>query len=82
MSAGPQWATNLSQPRPFAVDGGTGIFITYNLASTGGTLLEDQDMVINHGGDTFDIVLNTAQADFERQVADLQSILSTWKWAS
>ena len=75
-------ATNLSQPRPFSVDGGTGLFITYNLMSTGGTLLQDQDMVVNHGGDTFDIVLNTAQADFARQMADVQSILSTWKWAS
>jgi hypothetical protein len=75
-------ATSLGVPRPFSVDGSTGIYITYNLMSTGGTLLEDQDMVVNHGGDTFDIVLNTAQGDFMRQLADVQTILSTWKWAS
>ena len=75
-------ATNLSAAQPFSLEDGTGIFITYNLTSTGGTLLKDQDMVINHNGDTFDIVLNTAAADFDAQVAALQGILESWKWTS
>jgi hypothetical protein len=75
-------ATNLSPTQPFTVDGDPGIFITYNLMSTGGTLLKAQDMVVNHGGDTFDIVLNTAQADFAAQLPAVQSILDSWKWLS
>lgn len=73
-------ATNLSQPQSFNLDGETGIFITYNLASTGGTVLKAQDMVINHNSDTYDIVLNTAQADFTLQAAALQEVLAHWKW--
>jgi hypothetical protein len=75
-------ATNLSQPQSFNLDGSTGIFITYNLMSTAGSMLKDQDMVINHGSDTYDIVLNTAQADFDHQKAALQAILAAWKWMS
>jgi hypothetical protein len=73
-------ATNLSQPQSFSLDGDAGIFITYNLVSSGGTPLKDEDMVVNHGGDTYDIVLNTAQADFNLQLPDLQKILAKWKW--
>jgi hypothetical protein len=73
-------ATNLSQPQSFNLDGDTGIFITYSLLSTGGTVLKDEDMVVNHGGDTYDIVLNTAQADFNLQLPALQMILAKWKW--
>jgi len=75
-------ATNLSQPQSFSLDGDTGIFITYNLMSTGGTMLKDEDMVVNHGGDTYDIVLNTAQADFNLQLPALQMVLAKWKWKS
>jgi hypothetical protein len=75
-------ATNLSQLQSFSLDGDTGIFITYNLVPSGGTPLKDEDMVVNHGGDTYDIVLNTAQADFTLQLPDLQMILAKWKWKS
>jgi hypothetical protein len=75
-------ATNLSQAQSFSLDGDTGIFITYNLMSTGGTVLKDEDMVVNHGGDTYDIVLNTAQTDFVLQLPALQMVLAKWKWAS
>jgi hypothetical protein len=73
-------ATNLSPLQSFSLDGDTGLFITYNLVPSGGTPLKDEDMVVNHGGDTYDIVLNTAQADFNLQLADLQMILAKWKW--
>ena len=38
-------------------------------------------MVVNQGGNTYDIVLNTASATFTQDVAALQSVLNGWKWS-
>lgn len=81
-SAGQNGATNLSQAEPFDLDGNTGVFVTYDLKSSNGVALEAQDMVVNHGGNTYDIVLNTAQADFTAQLPALQKVLSGWHWTS
>lgn len=80
-SVGQNGATNLTQPEPFNLDGATGIFITYNLMSSNNVTLKSQDMIVNHGGSTYDIVLNTAGADFDAQVTALQQVLSTWRWS-
>ena len=74
-------ASNLSPAQPFNLDGATGIFITYNLMSSNNVTLKSQDMIVNHGGSTYDIVLNTAGADFDAQVTALQQVLSTWRWS-
>jgi hypothetical protein len=82
VSAGQNGATNLSRAEPFDLNGSTGIFITYDLKSSNAVVLEAQDMLVNHGGSTYDIVLNTAQTDFAAQLPALRGVLSTWHWKS
>jgi hypothetical protein len=74
-------ATNLSSPQPFTIDGSTGQFITYD-RDIQGTPGESQDMVINHGGSTYDILLNTSQYAFGQQQLALQAVLTAWRWNS
>jgi hypothetical protein len=74
-------ATNLSPAEPIDIDGVSGVVITYNLAPSAGGMAKDEDMVVNQGGDTYDIVLNTAAADYTADAAALQSVLNSWKWA-
>jgi hypothetical protein len=74
-------ATNLTPAVPVDVDGVSGVEITYNLAGSGGVLVKDEDMVVNQGGNTYDILLNTATANFTQDVAALQTVLNGWKWS-
>ncbi len=74
-------ATNLSTPQSFTIDGATGQFITYD-RDIQGTPGESQDMIINHGTSTFDIVLNTSQFAFTQQQPGLQAVLAAWRWTS
>ncbi len=74
-------ATNLSSPQSFTIDGATGQFITYD-RDIQGTPGESQDMIINHGGSTFDIVINTSQFAFSQQQPALQAVLAAWRWNS
>jgi hypothetical protein len=74
-------ATNLSLPQPFTIDGATGQLITYD-RDIQGTAGESQEMMVNHGGQTFDIVLNTSEFAFRQQQAGLQAILAAWRWRS
>jgi hypothetical protein len=39
-------------------------------------------MVINHGGSTYDILLNTSQYAFSQQQLALQAVLTAWRWNS
>lgn len=78
-------AKSVSSPQPFTLDGATGLFLTYQLSATATppaqpVPLKVQDMLINHGGQTYEIVLNTAQADFDAQLPALQHVLSSWHW--
>lgn len=74
-------ATNLSSPQAFTLDGATGQYIVYD-RDVSGTPGESQDMIVNHGGSTYDIVLNTSQSAFNQQLTGLQSVLAAWKWTS
>ena len=79
-------ATSVTTPQPFNLDGASGLFVTYNLTATASPpaqppVLKVQDMLINHGGQTYEIVLNTALANFDAQLQSLQSVLSSWKWS-
>ncbi len=74
-------ATNLSATQSFTMDGVTGQFITYD-RDIQGTPGESQDMIINHGGSTYDIVLNTSQFAFSQQQPGLQAVLAAWRWSS
>lgn len=74
-------ATNLSTAVPVDIDGVSGVVVTYNLAPSPGVVARDEDMVVNKGGNTYDIVLNTASATFTQDVAALQIVLNGWKWS-
>ena len=74
-------ATNLSTAEPIDIDGVSGVMITYTLTPSAGVTAKDEDMVVNHGGDTYDILLNTGSADFTTDQAALQTVLDNWKWA-
>jgi hypothetical protein len=73
-------ATDLSSAVPVDIDGVSGVVITYTLESSG-VSSKDEDMVVNQGGNTYDIVLNTAAAEFTQDVAALQTVLDGWRWA-
>jgi hypothetical protein len=73
-------ATNLSTAVPVDIDGVSGVVITYNLSPSPGVVAKDEDMVVNQGGNTYDIVLNTASATFTQDAAALQAVLNGWKW--
>lgn len=84
-SVGQNGATAVSTPQPFNLDGATGLFVTYNLTSLATPPMQPpplkvQDMLVNHGGQTYEIVLNTAQSDFETHLAALQEVLTSWRW--
>ena len=72
-------ATNLSTPQAINVAGAAGEVITYerNIQGTPG---ESEDIVVNHGGNTYDIVLNTSRFAFTTQVGALQAVLAAWRW--
>lgn len=79
-------ATSVTTPQPFNLDGASGLFVTYNLTANASPpaqppVLKVQDMLINHAGQTYEIVLNTALANFDAQLQSLQSVLSSWKWS-
>ena len=79
-------ATAVTTPQPFNLDGASGLFVTYNLTATASPpaqppVLKVQDMLINHAGQTYEIVLNTALANFDAQLQSLQGVLSSWKWS-
>ncbi len=74
-------ATNLSSTQSFTIDGATGQFLTYD-RDIQGTPGESQDMIINHGGGTYDIVLNTSQFAFSKQQSGIQAVLTAWRWRS
>jgi hypothetical protein len=73
-------ATNVSQTVPVNVGGASGVVITYKLAALSGAISSNEDMVVNHGGNTYDIVLNTAAANFAHDTAALQVVLDGWRW--
>jgi hypothetical protein len=73
-------ATSLSQAVPINIDGVSGVVITYTLTSSSGVSSRNEDMVVNRGGDTYDIVLNTAAAAFTHDMAGLQTVLNGWRW--
>jgi len=73
-------ATGLSQPVPVDIDGVSGVVITYTLTSSSGVSSKNEDMVVNRGGNTYDIVLNTAVVGFAQDTAALQTVLNGWRW--
>jgi hypothetical protein len=75
-------ATAVGSPQTFELDGVTGLYITYDYLPSGGVPHHIEDMVVNHGGTTYEVVLNTATADFPGQLPALQQVLGAWSWTS
>ncbi|MBJ7608758.1 MAG: hypothetical protein JF887_04920 [Candidatus Dormibacteraeota bacterium] len=74
-------ASHLSATQAFAIRADSGLYITYD-RDIQGTPGESRDMIINHGGATFHIVLNTSHFAFAQQLPALQALLTAWKWSS
>ncbi len=72
-------ATNLSPVQPFDLDGASGVYITYDLSAADSTN-KAEDIVVDHGNETYDVVLNTSATDFDQQLPAMQSVLEGWKW--
>jgi hypothetical protein len=73
-------ATALSPAVPIDIGGASGVMITYTLTAPSGGSSRNEDMVVNHGGDTYDIVLNTGATAFPHDTAALQTVLDAWRW--
>jgi len=81
LNAGRSGASNISRPQSFSVDAAKGVFVTYTLSGAG-VVLEEKEMVVNHMGNTFDIVLNAPRSEFGADLSALQTVVHAWVWTS
>jgi hypothetical protein len=71
--------TLLTEPAAFTLDGGNGLFDTSS-TTVSGVEYEAQDMVINHGGHTFEIVLTVLRSAFPQELTGFNAIMEAWRW--
>jgi hypothetical protein len=74
-------ASAVSHPVPVDIDGVSGVLITFVVMPASGVAQENEVMVANQSGNSYEIVLSTAPADFATDAAGLQEILNSWSWA-
>jgi hypothetical protein len=77
----PAAATVISQAEPVDVDGVSGVVITYVGSNPGVAARENEVMVVNQAGNTYEITLSTLPADFSIDSPGLQEVLDSWSWA-
>jgi hypothetical protein len=77
----PAGATGISQAEPVNIDGVSGVMMLFTYGSPGVVPRENQDMVVNQSGNTYEIALTTLPSDFGTDSAGLQEILNSWTWA-
>ena len=70
----------MSPAEPVDVGGVSGVLVTYVVTPAGGAGQETEAMVLNQSGNTYEIALTTAQADFSRDAMGLQEVLDGWTW--
>jgi hypothetical protein len=73
--------TLLTRPVAFTLDGSSGLFDTSSTTVQGNDY-EAQDMVVDHGGRTFEIVLTVLRGAFPEELAGLDAIMDAWRWAA
>jgi hypothetical protein len=77
----PHGATQVGQAEPIDVAGESGVVDTFVVVPTTGAPQESEEMVVNQSGNTYEIVVTSAQADFTNDSGGLQEILDSWRWA-
>ena len=77
----PPGATRVGQTETVDVDGNSGVMDTFVLVPAAGAAQESEEMVVNQAGDTYEIVVTSAQTNFASDAAGLQEILDSWSWA-
>lgn len=73
--------TLLTDPAAFTLDGSNGLFDTSSTTNQG-IEYEAQDMVVNHGGRSFEIALTVLRAAFPQELTGFNAIMSAWRWAA
>jgi hypothetical protein len=76
----PAGAVDVSPAEPVDIDGVSGVLIT-DMSGTGAATQENEDMVVNQAGNTYEIALSAAPANFTTDSAGLQEVLNSWTWA-
>jgi hypothetical protein len=71
----------LTEPAAFTLDGSNGLFDTSS-TTVSGIEYEAQDMVINHSGETFEIVLTVLRSAFPQELTGFNAIMEAWRWAA
>ena len=77
----PAGATGVSPVEPVDVDGVSGVVMTYVGSNPGVAARENEVMVVNQAGNTYEIALSTVPADFSTDSPGLQEVLDSWSWA-
>jgi hypothetical protein len=80
-SIAPPGATRVGQTETVDVDGDSGVTDTFVVVPATGATQETEEMVVNQAGDTYEIVVTSAQTNFASDAAGLQEILDSWSWA-
>ncbi len=80
-TAVPPGAVDAGQAEPIDVGGMSGVVITFVVTPSGGAAQEDEEMVVNQAGNTYEIALGAGQATFAHDTAALQQVLNSWRWA-
>jgi hypothetical protein len=73
--------TLLTEPAAFTLDGSNGLFDTSS-TTVSGVEYEAQDMVINHGGHTFEVVLTVLRSAFPQELTGFNAIMESWRWGA
>jgi hypothetical protein len=72
-------ATNVSDPLDIDVDGEHGLYVTYD-EDVNGTPGRSDDIVLNHGGQTYEFLFNTSVYSFGQLMPTVREIIRSVVW--